>query len=109
MYLFFLQTSYVKSYKTPDTFYYIAHYRRTGIINKILKPILLITKKKLKNKMKIDVTFKTYLATGIIFNAKALLRQKPAPPVANQNLTFCCNNNNKKKMKNKKIKISIYV
>jgi hypothetical protein len=34
----------------------------------------------------------THLATGIIFKANARLRQKPAPPVANQNLTFCCKN-----------------
>lgn len=33
-----------------------------------------------------------YLATGIILRARARLRQNPAPPVANQNLTFCCKN-----------------
>lgn len=34
---------------------------------------------------------KTYPATGVIFMARALLMQNPAPPVANQNFTFCCN------------------
>ena len=29
----------------------------------------------------------TYLAQGLIFSARPLLIQKPAPPVANQNLT----------------------
>lgn len=33
----------------------------------------------------------THPATGIILSASALLMQKPAPPVANQNRTFCCN------------------
>ena len=31
----------------------------------------------------------TYAAYGIIFKAMARLRQKPAPPVANQNNVFC--------------------
>lgn len=30
----------------------------------------------------------THLAIGTIFNASPLLKQKPAPPVANQNLIF---------------------
>lgn len=42
---------------------------------------------KRSNRMKIN-----YLATGIILRARARLRQNPAPPVANQNLTFCCKN-----------------
>lgn len=33
----------------------------------------------------------THLAQGLIFSAKPLLRQKPAPPVANQKLTGLCN------------------
>lgn len=39
--------------------------------------------------MENNIKFKSYLATGIIFNAKERLKQNPAPPVANQNLTFC--------------------
>lgn len=32
---------------------------------------------------------RTYLATGIILSASDRLRQKPAPPVANQKEIFC--------------------
>lgn len=38
---------------------------------------------------------KSHLATGIIFVARDLLRQNPAPPVANQNDIFCCNKTKK--------------
>lgn len=32
---------------------------------------------------------KTHPAIGVIFSANARLMQNPAPPVANQNFTFC--------------------
>jgi hypothetical protein len=35
----------------------------------------------------------THLATGIILSARDRLRQKPAPPVANQKEIFCCKQN----------------
>lgn len=35
----------------------------------------------------IIITNIIYLAHGLIFSARPLLIQKPAPPVANQNLT----------------------